>query len=193
VSKHETPLTRGYWEEIGGTLIEEYCAVRKTPTTGRRLIDGVIITDGEHGIQRGGWPSLTGHDVVCVQSKLNATMSLVGQAIFTPKLLCESWHPRSIRTVAIYHRDDPILTEIMKQYGVECRIVPNPDAPSRPEGTSLLPLIDDYAATAPGPITQRVTLVPRSKRQPKHWIEGLMVTDGGEPIDPNSPSSQIGQ
>jgi hypothetical protein len=187
VSKHETPLTRAYWEEIGGTLIEEYCAVRKTPTTGRRLIDGVVVTDGEQRIQRGGRPSLTGHDVVCIQSKLSATVTLVGQAIFTPKLLCLSWQPRSIRTVAIYNWDDPVLTEIMRLHGVECQIVHSPDAPSRFEGASLLPLLDDYAATAPGPIARRVTLVPRSKGQPTHWVEGLMVTDGGPPIDPEEP------
>ena len=30
MSKRETPLTRRYWQEIGGTLIEEFPAVRCT-------------------------------------------------------------------------------------------------------------------------------------------------------------------
>ena len=30
MSKRETPLTRRYWREIGGTLIEEFPAVRCT-------------------------------------------------------------------------------------------------------------------------------------------------------------------
>ena len=29
MSKHETPMTRWFWQQVGGTLIEEFCAVRK--------------------------------------------------------------------------------------------------------------------------------------------------------------------
>jgi len=28
MSKHETPMTRWYWQQVGGTLIEEFRAVR---------------------------------------------------------------------------------------------------------------------------------------------------------------------
>ena len=34
-----------YWDQVGGTLIEEFRAVSKTTTNGQRLIDGVIILD----------------------------------------------------------------------------------------------------------------------------------------------------
>lgn len=37
MSKHETPLTRKYWEAIGGLLIEEFRVVKN------RWIDGVIV------------------------------------------------------------------------------------------------------------------------------------------------------
>ena len=30
MSKHETPLTRKYWRSVGGTLIEEFPAVKKS-------------------------------------------------------------------------------------------------------------------------------------------------------------------
>jgi hypothetical protein len=31
MSKHETPMTRWYWRQVGGTLIEEFVAVEKGP------------------------------------------------------------------------------------------------------------------------------------------------------------------
>ena len=47
MSKLETPMTRWYWQQVGGTLIEELHAVRKSSTNARRFIDGVIIHGGE--------------------------------------------------------------------------------------------------------------------------------------------------
>ncbi|MGI9468325.1 MAG: hypothetical protein ACR2OA_14490 [Rubripirellula sp.] len=52
MSKLETPMTRWYWKQVGGTLIEEFHAVRKSPTNARRLIDGVIIHGGETKIAK---------------------------------------------------------------------------------------------------------------------------------------------
>lgn len=43
MSKHETPLTRRYWEEVGGTLVEEFPAVLRGTGNGQRLLDGLII------------------------------------------------------------------------------------------------------------------------------------------------------
>lgn len=43
MSKNETWMTRWYWNQVGGTLVEEFLAVRRTETCGQRLIDGVII------------------------------------------------------------------------------------------------------------------------------------------------------
>ena len=50
MSKYETPLTRRYWKEIGGTLIEEFEAVplRRDPYQARRNIDSVVVL---------GWPA----------------------------------------------------------------------------------------------------------------------------------------
>jgi len=45
MSKLEIPMIKWYWNQIGGTLIEEFRAVKRTNTTGQRLIDGVIILD----------------------------------------------------------------------------------------------------------------------------------------------------
>ena len=43
MSKHETHLTRRYWETIGGTLIEEFPVVTRTNENAQRLLDGVVI------------------------------------------------------------------------------------------------------------------------------------------------------
>ena len=43
MSKKETPLTRRYWDSVGGALIEEFPAVRKGVGNAQRLLDGVIV------------------------------------------------------------------------------------------------------------------------------------------------------
>ena len=47
MSKLETPMTRRYWRQVGGTLIEEFPAVRRREDRGQRLIDGIILPEGE--------------------------------------------------------------------------------------------------------------------------------------------------
>jgi hypothetical protein len=41
-------MVRRYWKRIRGTLLEEYLVVPLSPGVGKRLIDAVIIVDGEH-------------------------------------------------------------------------------------------------------------------------------------------------
>ena len=43
MSKLETPLTLWFWHQVGGLLIEEFVAVRRTVSQGQRLIDAVIV------------------------------------------------------------------------------------------------------------------------------------------------------
>jgi hypothetical protein len=42
VSKLETPMIRWYWQQFGGTLVEEFCAVRRGEGCSNRLIDAVL-------------------------------------------------------------------------------------------------------------------------------------------------------
>jgi hypothetical protein len=45
MSTHETPMTRWYWQQVKGTLIEEYVAVQGGLTCGRRvLLTGTLKT-----------------------------------------------------------------------------------------------------------------------------------------------------
>ena len=39
MSKRETPMTRWYWRQVGGTLCEEFLAVPGSKTAGQRLLD----------------------------------------------------------------------------------------------------------------------------------------------------------
>jgi hypothetical protein len=116
MSKHETPMTRWYWREVGGTLIEEFVAVRETSTHGRRVLDGVIIKDGACRIALQSEVSLAGKDIIVVQTKASRLgMYLMGQAFFSAQLL-QRCKPRSIVSVALCSQDDDVLRPLFEQY-----------------------------------------------------------------------------
>ena len=50
MSELETPMTRRYWEQVGGTLLEQYLVVPPRLGVGWRRVDAVIIRDGDHRI-----------------------------------------------------------------------------------------------------------------------------------------------
>ena len=70
MSKHETPMTRWYWEQVGWTVIEEVPAVRSSPTCGQRLIDGVIVRGGEHRIAKADEVRIQGEDIFVVHMNM---------------------------------------------------------------------------------------------------------------------------
>ena len=121
MSKLESPMTRRYWERIGGTLIEEFPLVLDRPGVRRRQADAVIIVDGEHRIAS--WRenlSLEGHDVIVVQSKARQLgMNLFGQALGSRELILRRFTPKSVRTIALCATDDAALRPIAESYGVE--------------------------------------------------------------------------
>ena len=99
MSKKETPLTRAYWKNIGGTLIEEFPAVRATKDNGPRYIDAVIILGEETKKAKFKEVKIKGKDVICVQTKAGRLgMCLMGQALFSEKLM-RRFEPRSIKSV----------------------------------------------------------------------------------------------
>ena len=119
MSKLETPLTRRYWREVGGTLIEEFPAVRPGPGRGQRLIDAVIIPDGPFEIKTARKVDISGKDIIVVQTKVRRLgMHLMGQAVFSAKLM-ERFSPSSIRSVAICTNNDEVLEPLLKASGVE--------------------------------------------------------------------------
>lgn len=119
MSKRETPLTRRFWQETGGTLVEEFLAVKSGPNQGKRLLDGLIMLDGPHIIAKARNIEITGKDIVVVQTKTGRLgMYLLGQALFSRHLM-EPFQPRSIRTVAICTKGDIILEPLAEKYGIE--------------------------------------------------------------------------
>jgi hypothetical protein len=119
MSKHETPLTRRYWDEVGGTLAEEFPAVLRGSCHAQRLIDGVIILGEPKRIAKPSEVSINGKDIIVLQTKANRLgMNLMGQAILSKKLM-EKFEPKSIRSIAICSEGDSVLEQYLAEYGIE--------------------------------------------------------------------------
>ena len=125
MSKHETPLTRRYWKEIGGTLIEEFEAVplRRNPYQARRNIDGVVVLGGPHEIRKANEIEIRGQDIVVIQTKAGKNgytlgMYLLGQALFSRHLM-ERFGPKSTRSVAICTKGDVVMEALAEKYEIE--------------------------------------------------------------------------
>ena len=119
MSKRETPLTRKYWQSIGGTLIEEFPAVTRGDSNSRRLLDGVVILGGENRIAKASEVDIEGRDIVVIQTKVNRLgMYLMGQAFFSRELM-KTFKPKSIKTVAICGKDDTVMRDLCKEFDIE--------------------------------------------------------------------------
>jgi hypothetical protein len=119
MSKHETPLTRRYWDEVGGTLVEEFPAVLRGSGNAQRLLDGVIIVSEPKRIAKPSEVSIKGKDIIVLQTKANRLgMNLMGQAIVSKKLM-EKFEPKSIRSIAICSEGDSVLEQYLAVYGIE--------------------------------------------------------------------------
>ena len=116
MSKHETPMIHWYWQKTGGTLIEEFEAVKRTATCGQRLIDAVIITRGKKIIAQAKDVSVRGRDIIVIQAKASRLdMYLMEQVLFSAKLM-RKFKPRSILSVALCTRDDDVLRPLLHEY-----------------------------------------------------------------------------
>jgi hypothetical protein len=124
MSKRETPMTRWYWEQRGGTLIEEFPAVlpKGNPLLGRRLLDGLIVLGGERRIAAAHEVEIKDRDVVIVQTKaMRLGMYLMGQTLFSMALV-KPFGPRSIESVALCAKDDEVLRPLLEAHA-GCRVV----------------------------------------------------------------------
>jgi hypothetical protein len=124
MSRRETDMTVWYWNQRGGTLIEEFMAVKRGPNHAQRLIDGLIILGGEkQRLPRGERRvDIRGKDVVAIQTKNGRLgMYLMGQALFTLKLV-ESMGPRSIESIALCAMDDAHLRPLLEAHA-GCKVI----------------------------------------------------------------------
>ena len=129
MSKHETPMTRWYWQHVlkQGTLIEEYVAVDKAgdDSNARRLMDGLVIMSGPFEISDDVHQNITDKDVVIIQSKNKRLgMSLMGQTLFSRGLILKK-KPKSVRSVALCREDDKEMHALLLAHpGIEVYICP---------------------------------------------------------------------
>ena len=109
-------MIRRFWKQVGGTLIEEFPAVRGTATCGKRFLDAVILVNKETCIAHWREVSLKGEDVIVVQAKaMRLGMYLMGQTFFSAELI-KRFGPASVRSVALCNQDDSVLRPLLEQY-----------------------------------------------------------------------------
>ncbi len=125
MSKHETPMTRLFWETVGGLLAEEFCLVRRGQSCGTRLADAVILPNRDKRIvEPGERIDLTGEHVIVVQAKASRLgMYLMGQTLFSAELLRSQFRPASVEAVALCLKDDSVLRPLLEAHA-GCRVVP---------------------------------------------------------------------
>ena len=134
MSKNETPMTRWYWKQVGGTLIEEFIAVYGGADRGIRVLDAIILPSGEFRIAKQHEVSIEGKDIIVVQTKAGRLgMHLLGQALFSAQLV-QRFRPRSVLSVALCSKDDAVLRPLFEQYpGTKVVVCP-------PEAMTKLPM-----------------------------------------------------
>lgn len=138
MSRRETDMTVWYWEQRGGTLVEEFFLVGRAPGVGRRLIDGLIVLgDEKRRLSLGNrFIDIAGKDVVAIQTKNSRLgMYLMGQTLFTAKLL-ERFMPRSIESVALCASDDILLRPLLEA-DTRCKVVVCPSEICQPNASSI--------------------------------------------------------
>ena len=126
MSLHETPMTRWYWEQVGGLLIEEFMVVPRMDHHARRLVDGLIVLGEEKRIAHQKAFNIAGRDVIIVQSKNRRLgMPLMGQCLFSRDLVLRL-SPSSVRSVAVCTHDDEILRPLLESHeGCEVVVYPS--------------------------------------------------------------------
>ena len=122
MSKRETPLTRWYWEQVGGLLIEEFQITPSTKNSSPRYVDGLIVLGEPPAISASRHVDIRDRDVIVIQTKAQRLgMYLMGQTLFS-KQLVEKLGPRSVRSVALCTKDDATLRPLLEAFD-GCEVV----------------------------------------------------------------------
>jgi hypothetical protein len=126
MSKHETPMTRWYWSQVGGTLVEEFALARRSSTSSARWADGLVLPDGPRCIAKAEDVDVDGQEVIIVQAKVGRLrMTLMGQVVFSQKLMYLNYEPKRVRSVALCEQDDDVLRPMLEAYeDIEVVIAP---------------------------------------------------------------------
>jgi hypothetical protein len=123
MSKHETRMTRKYWESIGGLLIEEFVAVKGNKNQGRRSLDGVVVLGEPTSIHNGNFFDVKNKDIVVIQTKPGRlNMSLLGQTLFSGELM-ERYNPKSIKLVSVCGKSDGVLSICASEKNIQVIVI----------------------------------------------------------------------
>ena len=178
MSKLETPMTRAYWQSVGGTLIEEFVAVERSSTTQRRVLDGLILPTAETRIANWREPiTIDGRDVLVVQTKASRlSMYLMGQALLSPELVRQRFKPSSIRSVLLCTLDDSALHPLLEPFpSIEVIVMPSqvshPLAHRKVRGAAR-----EYWGRIGGTFVERFPLTERTPSQAAHRAEAIILT-----------------
>lgn len=122
MSKIETPMTRWYWQTMGGLLIEEFTMVKPTPTNAPRYLDGLIVLGEPTAIADTRIFDITDRDVIAIQTKARRlNMHLMGQCLFSRDLV-SAMSPRTVRSIALCAEDDTVLRPLLEAHQ-DCEVV----------------------------------------------------------------------
>jgi len=133
MSTLETPITRWFWSQTGGTLVEEFPLTPRTRSSAGRWADGLILPDGPNQISMASEVSVDGRDVIVVQTKAHRLgMYLMGQALFSQRLMYENYQPRLVTSIALCTQDDDVLRPMLEAF-TDIRVVIAPGDLDKPE------------------------------------------------------------
>lgn len=120
-------MTLWYWEQRGGTLIEEFPVARRTADNGERFVDAVILPErARQRLPRGTWIDLSYSKVIVVQTKNKRLgMYLMGQTLFSRRLIEARCGAREVLSVALCRDTDAILEPFLREHpGCEVVVCP---------------------------------------------------------------------
>jgi hypothetical protein len=114
------------------TLIQEFQAVPRMPSAGRRLLDALILPTQPKRQAHWREVQIEGQEVIVVQAKAQRLgMYLMGQGIFSAELIRRRFRPKSVRSVILCIRDDAVLRSLLQSHPeVEVVILSSEDSPT---------------------------------------------------------------
>lgn len=119
MSKHETPMTEGFWmSEAHGAFVPEYPLLKTTdPDRAQRWADAVIFPDERHRrASAAEYPTLTNRRVIIIQTKRGRMgMYLMGQALFSSGL-ARGQGAMAVRSILLCHRSDLALIPLLRPF-----------------------------------------------------------------------------
>jgi hypothetical protein len=128
VTQNQTAMTLWYWRQVGGTLIEEFLAVPRGEDQAPRRLDGLIILGEKRKRLSPGAPfNLRDKDVIVVQTENGRLgMYLMGQVLFSQKLIERRHKPRSVQSIALCAKSDRVLQPMLEAYkGCKVKVCPS--------------------------------------------------------------------